>query len=195
METSIYVFIEKTRARFGESSDEFFLATTVMMSLKNTAVNDGSDSSNCSWAVPVATLGAGTFGTVTKMDVPTLGEGFAVKRLKEAGTTGGLPPEAMLCREVPCEASQDVYALGHLILLTFTKHEWKGHNMWLSKAVRGNEDFRCTGTKGEQRKYLDKVTLRNQIDPRTRAVLLNPDHLVDELGKEVKELVSEAAGL
>eukprot|EP00903_Cladosiphon_okamuranus_P020825 g19125.t2 len=105
------------------------------------------------------------------------------------GTTGGLPPEAMLCREVPCEASQDVYALGHLILLTFTKHEWKGHNMWLSKAVRGNEDFRCTGTKGEQRKYLDKVTLRNQIDPRTRAVLLNPDHLVDELGKEVKELI------
>lgn len=35
----------------------------------------------------------------------------------------------------------------------------------------------------------DKVTLRNQIDPRARATLLNPDHLYDDLGDDVKKMV------
>lgn len=47
------------------------------------------------------------------------------------GTTGGRPPEGMKNRPVPVEASQDVYALAYLVLLTFTKVEWKSHNMWL----------------------------------------------------------------
>ena len=49
------------------------------------------------------------------------------------GTIGGRAPEGMMRRKVPCEASQDVYALGHLILLTLSKAEFKSHNMWVSK--------------------------------------------------------------
>ena len=48
------------------------------------------------------------------------------------GTIGGRPPEGTLNRRVPCEASQDVFALGHMVLLTFTKSEWKSINMWAS---------------------------------------------------------------
>lgn len=76
-------FIEKTRQCFGESWKEFFLATTATLSLQNAAVRDGSDS-NGAWAVPVGTLGVGPFGTVTKVDIPTLGTSYyAVKTLKE----------------------------------------------------------------------------------------------------------------
>lgn len=53
------------------------------------------------------------------------------------GTTGGRAPEAMLHRKVPCHASQDVYALAHLMLMTFTKPEWKRDNMWVSKVGAG----------------------------------------------------------
>lgn len=49
------------------------------------------------------------------------------------GTTGGRAPEGMLRRKVPCEASQDVYALAHLLLLVVTKLEYKRDNMWVSK--------------------------------------------------------------
>lgn len=39
----------------------------------------------------------------------------------------------------------------------------------------------------------DKVTLRNQVDPRARATLLNPDHLYDDLGDDVKQMVRALA--
>lgn len=35
----------------------------------------------------------------------------------------------------------------------------------------------------------DSVTLRNQINPRVIAKLLNPGHLYDDLGDDVKEMV------
>lgn len=40
-------------------------------------------------------------------------------------------------RKVPCDASQDVYGLAHLLLFTFTKPEWKRDNMWVSKVGAG----------------------------------------------------------
>lgn len=49
------------------------------------------------------------------------------------GTIGGRPPEGMLNRKVPIHESQDVYALAHLMLVTFTKIGCKKHNMWISK--------------------------------------------------------------
>lgn len=49
------------------------------------------------------------------------------------GTIGGRAPEGMMRRKVPCDPSQDVYALGHLILLTLSKEEFKRHNMWISE--------------------------------------------------------------
>lgn len=53
------------------------------------------------------------------------------------GTIGGRAPEAMMRRKVACEPSQDVYALAHLVLLTFSKNGFKSHNMWVSEVGAG----------------------------------------------------------
>lgn len=49
----------------------------------------------------------------------------------------------MMGRKVPCEPSQDVYALAHLVLLTFSKEDIKSHNMWVSTvgAAGGNDCY------------------------------------------------------
>ena len=49
------------------------------------------------------------------------------------GSLGILPPEAILEKHLPCRADQDVFALGHLILLIVSKDPYKSHNMWLSR--------------------------------------------------------------
>ncbi|CAM9745710.1 unnamed protein product, partial [Hapterophycus canaliculatus] len=110
---------------------------------------------------------------------------------KGEGTIGGRPPEGTLDRRLPCEASQDVFALGHMVLLTLTKLEWKNSNMWVSEAVLTAEDKRiCAAlSKTSSQKYLDVVTPRNQLDPRARATLLKLEHLEDTLGDVVKERV------
>ncbi|CAM9181257.1 unnamed protein product [Ectocarpus sp. 8 AP-2014] len=112
------------------------------------------------------------------------------------GTIGGQVPEGMMSREVACEPSQDVFALAHMVLLTLTKNEWKSSNMWFSKAVQTDGDKEIT-SKMEARNasvaskhhFMDGVTLRNQIDPRARAALVNPEHLYDGLTDDVKEKV------
>ncbi|CAN0308498.1 unnamed protein product [Ectocarpus sp. 12 AP-2014] len=112
------------------------------------------------------------------------------------GTIGGRVPEGMMSREVACEPSQDVFALAHMVLLTLTKDEWKSSNMWVSKAALCDDDQKTARRLEEQNvsgaskhQFLDKVTLRNQIDPRARAALLNPEHLYDGLTDDVKEKV------
>ncbi|CAB1119284.1 unnamed protein product [Ectocarpus sp. CCAP 1310/34] len=112
------------------------------------------------------------------------------------GTIGGQVPEGMMSREVACEPSQDVFALAHMILLTLTKNEWKSSNMWFSKAVQTDGDKEIiskmearNASVASKHRFMDEVTLRNQIDPRARAALLNPDHLYDVLTDDVKEKV------
>ncbi|CAM9512618.1 unnamed protein product [Ectocarpus sp. 4 AP-2014] len=112
------------------------------------------------------------------------------------GTIGGQVPEGMMSREVACEPSQDVFALAHMVLLTLTKNEWKSSNMWFSQAVQTAGDKEIT-SKMEARNasvaskhlFMDEVTLRNQIDPRARAALLNPEHFYDGLTDDVKKKV------
>lgn len=80
-------FAEKTKQLFGERSDEYFLATRVMDSLQEEVLRGGGSGNGSPgqvWAVPVAVLGEGTFGTVGAVDVPTLGKSCAVKRVKKA---------------------------------------------------------------------------------------------------------------
>ncbi|CAM9855739.1 unnamed protein product [Ectocarpus sp. 6 AP-2014] len=110
------------------------------------------------------------------------------------GTIGGQVPEGMMSREVACEPSQDVFALAHMVLLTLTKNEWKSSNMWFSQAVQTDGDkeiiSRMEGRNASvasKHHFMNEVTLRNQIDPRARAALLNPEHLYDGLTDGVKE--------
>ncbi|CBJ32107.1 conserved unknown protein [Ectocarpus siliculosus] len=112
------------------------------------------------------------------------------------GTIGGQVPEGMMSREVACEPSQDVFALAHMVLLTLTKDEWKSSNMWFSQAVQTDGDKEIASTMearnasvASKHHFMDEVTLRNQIDPRARAALLNPEHLYDGLTDGVKEKV------
>lgn len=80
-----FTFVELTRKRFGERSDEFFVATQVMESRQNAALHRGGGGGYPGkvWAVPVGELGEGAFGTVTKLDVPTLGKSYAAKLFKK----------------------------------------------------------------------------------------------------------------
>lgn len=91
-------FVEKTRHLFGESSDEYFVATQVMKSQQNAVLHGGGGAyPEQAWAVPGRNLGAGGFGSVDQLDVPTLGMSFAVKSLKKAVSSAGPSPgEAMV---------------------------------------------------------------------------------------------------
>ena len=52
---------------------------------------------------------------------------------KGHGTLGITPPEAVLEKRIRCRPDQDVFAVGHLILLMVTKRRYKSHNMFMSR--------------------------------------------------------------
>lgn len=69
-------FVEKNSRIFGEELDEYFFATEVVSQQHRD--QEGDDVSGV-WAKPAGKLGSGTFGTVNRLDVPTLGKSFAAK--------------------------------------------------------------------------------------------------------------------
>lgn len=85
-------FVEKTKQRFGDGSDDFFVATKVMESQQNAVPfggggGGGGAGAGCTgqvWAVEVGEVGEGAFGAVTKIDVPTLSASFAAKTFKNS---------------------------------------------------------------------------------------------------------------
>lgn len=57
----------------------------------------------------------------------------AVGQLRRGqGTIGYTPPEVMLGDLLPCAPNQDVYALGHMMLVLFAKRAYKSANMFTS---------------------------------------------------------------
>ncbi|CAN0317534.1 unnamed protein product, partial [Ectocarpus sp. 12 AP-2014] len=78
-------FVDKTRERYGDGSDELFVATDVVSQQHRTR-NGGEGGSV--WAVGVKELGQGTFGVVNRLDVLTLGKSYAAKELKDQGEGG-----------------------------------------------------------------------------------------------------------
>ena len=52
---------------------------------------------------------------------------------KGHGSLGITPPEAIVEKYMPCRPDQDVFAVGHLILLIVTKRRYKNYNMFLSR--------------------------------------------------------------
>lgn len=49
------------------------------------------------------------------------------------GTSGYMPPEAMLGMKVKSHSNQEVFSFAHLLWLTFSKQEFKQYNMFLGK--------------------------------------------------------------
>ena len=52
---------------------------------------------------------------------------------KGPGTLGVTPPEAVLEKRMRCRPEQDVFAMGHLVLLMVTKQRYESHNMFLNR--------------------------------------------------------------
>ncbi|CAM9885244.1 unnamed protein product, partial [Ectocarpus sp. 12 AP-2014] len=108
------------------------------------------------------------------------------ERLGEC-TLGSRPPEAR--SSVRCDPSAEVFSLAHTCLATFTKKGRKHHNMFASEELTTRCDRRCLDNIDDDRrfdKYIEIISHRNMLESSTLEILLNPDHLLDDL-QDVKQ--------
>eukprot|EP00904_Undaria_pinnatifida_P007769 jgi/Undpi1/4121/HiC_scaffold_16.g07488.m1 len=103
----------------------------------------------------------------------------AIGDIRSGGTLGGIPPEAMQGRLVPCHPSMDVWAFAHMILVLVVKAELQSLNMWTSPPGVTADDMRRLETMDAeaQQGYLTVMTMRNMTQPHFRSAILNPENV------------------